>query len=181
MPQLARARNVRAAAQVLEGAFAVERDILAGGNRRDDLGLVRLAHRVEMGDRLVARQDPARHRLVLLRELGHLLLDRFEVFGRERPLVREVVVEAVFDHRPDRDLRVREKLLHRMCEKMRTGVTDNRESVGVPVRDDRDFGIGIYDVRRVHEPAVHAACKRCFRETWPDGGSNVANAHRLLE
>ena len=42
--QPARARHVRAAAQVLERAFAVERHVLAGRDARDDLGLVVLAH-----------------------------------------------------------------------------------------------------------------------------------------
>ena len=41
--QLAGGRHVRAAAQVDPVALAVERDRLAGGNRRDDLGFVVLA------------------------------------------------------------------------------------------------------------------------------------------
>jgi hypothetical protein len=77
-----------------------------------------LADRFEVFDRVVARHQLAHDRLVELRELGHLLLDRGKVLGRERALVGEVVVEAVLDYRSDRDLRIGKKLLHRVGEKV---------------------------------------------------------------
>ena len=59
--ELARARHVGAAAQVLELALAVQRHLLAGRNARDDLGLVVLADALEVLHRRIARQQcPAR-------------------------------------------------------------------------------------------------------------------------
>jgi hypothetical protein len=171
VPELARARHVRTAAQVLERAFAVERDVLAGGNRADDLGLVGLAHRVEMRDRLVARQDPARHRLVLLREIGHLRLDRRQVLGRERALVGEVVIEAVLDDRPDRHLGVGEQLLHRIREQVRGRVSDQLEPIGILVGDDRELLVvldakaGVDDAARL--AFADAAAERRLGEPGP--------------
>jgi hypothetical protein len=103
--ELAGAGHVRAAAQVLErlrGTATHPRCRDAG----DDLGLVGLAQALEVGHGLVARQHAAHHRLVLLGQLGHLLLDGGQVFRREGALVGEVVVEAVLDHRADGDLGV---------------------------------------------------------------------------
>ena len=55
----------------------------------------------------------------------HLRLDRRQILGRERALVGEVVVEAVVDHRADRDLRVREQPLHRLRQQVRGGVAQD--------------------------------------------------------
>ena len=63
-----------------------------------------------------------------------LLLDRREVLGRERALVREVVVEAVLDHRADRHLRVGKQLLHRIGEQVRRRVAEDVEALGDPCR-----------------------------------------------
>ena len=54
--------NVRAAAQIDEIPFPVQRDLFVRGYRGDDLGLVVLADGFEVLNRLVARPDLARHR-----------------------------------------------------------------------------------------------------------------------
>ena len=129
---------MRAAAKVGERSFRVERDVLVGRNRRDDFRLVVLAERLEVLHCVVARHDLARNRLVFLGELGHFLLDGDEVFGGERPLVREVVIETVFDHRADRHLRVGKEFLHRVREQMRGGMTQQVQTFGIAVGDDRN-------------------------------------------
>ena len=136
--ELAGRGHVRAAAEVDELAFRVQRDRLGGRDRRDDLRLVVLAHVLEELDRVVARHFRAQHLLVLARELGHLRFDRRNVLGREGALVREVVVEAVLDHRPDRYLRLRKQLLHRVGEQMRGRVTDDVDAFRIAVGDDRE-------------------------------------------
>jgi hypothetical protein len=85
--ELAGAGHVRAAAQVLERALAVQAHVLVAGDAGDDLGLVVLAQALEVGHGLVARQHAAHHRLVLGGQLGHLLLDGGQVLGREGALV----------------------------------------------------------------------------------------------
>jgi hypothetical protein len=106
VPQLAGAGHVRAAAQVLEAAFGVQRHVLAGRDAADDLGLVVLADALEVRHGLVARQHAPRDRFVLGGQLRHALLDGHQVLGREGALVREVVEEAVLDHRADGHLRL---------------------------------------------------------------------------
>ncbi len=64
----------------------------------------------------------------------HALLDGGEILGREGPLVREVVVEAVLDHRADGDLRFGKELLHRVGEQVRRGVADDVQALGVACR-----------------------------------------------
>ena len=132
--QLAGGRHVRPAAQIDEIVLPVERDRLAGGNRRDDLGLVVLALVPEELHRLVARHHLALDLEVALRDLLHALLDRGEVFRRERPLVGEIVVEAVLDHRADGDLRVGEQLLHRVRQQVRRGMPQDLQPVADPCR-----------------------------------------------
>ena len=183
--QLARAGHVRAAAQVLEGALAVQRDVLAFGDAADDLGLVGLAHVLEVLDSLVARQHAARHRLVLGRELRHLLLDGGQVFRRERALVGEVVEEAVLDHRADRDLGVGEQFLDGVGQQVGRGVADQVEAVGVLGRDDGQRLVALDQVARVDQLRVarlaHAASERGLGQARADGGGDIGHGDRLRE
>ena len=101
-----RGLQVRAAAEVGEVALRVERDRALGGV--DELDLVRLALGREalaglVGRDLLALPGPALGELAL-----HLGLDRLEVVVVDRRRELEVVVEAVLDRRPDRDLHARD-------------------------------------------------------------------------
>jgi hypothetical protein len=66
---------------------------------------------------------------VRLRDLGHALLDRGQVFRRERSRVREDVEEAVVDDGADRHLRVRVQLLDRLGQQVRRRMADDVEAV----------------------------------------------------
>ena len=111
------------------------------GNAGDDLGLVVLAELPEGLDGLVARHQLALDLEVGLGEFVHLRFELREVFRRERPAEREVVVEAVLDHRADRDLRVRVDGLHRLREQMCRRVAEDLEPFGVLAGDDGKRGI----------------------------------------
>jgi hypothetical protein len=56
-------------------------------------------------------------------------------------LVREVVIEAVFDHRADGDLGVREQLLHRVRQQVGGRVTDHVQAFRILVGDDGEVGV----------------------------------------
>src|SRR3989338_2700467 len=144
---------MRAAAQVGELAFAVERNILIRRDRGYDLGLVVLADMLEIRHRLVARQHAARHRQIQPGDLRHALLDRREVFRRERALIGKIVKEAVFDDRPDGHLRIGKQLLHRMRQQM----------------------------RGIHQLAVHLAGQCGARQTRADTERNIGDSDRLRE
>ena len=175
--ELAGRRHVRPAAEVGESALRVERDILLGRDRRDDLGLVMLALRLEERDGIVARHHLAGDGLVLLRELGHLLLDGFEVLGRERPLEREIVVEAVLDHGSDRDLCLGKELLHRVGEQVRGRMPQHVEARGVLGGDDGERRIVLDAVGRVDDLAVDGACQRGLGKARSDRGGDVGDGN----
>ena len=110
---------------------------------------------------------------VFLGELGHFLLDRREVLGRERPLVRKVVVEPVLDHRADRHLRFGKQFLDRVGEQVRGRVAQDFEAVGVLVGDDREVGVAVDRERRVDELAVDLAGQRGLGEAGADRGGDL--------
>src|SRR3546814_10206904 len=100
-------------------ALAIDGDLLAGRQSPDMLGLILLADGREVADRLVALPDLAGDRLVTVDDLVHALLDERKVVGREGLAPGEIVVEAVFDGRPEGDLGVRIELLHRLGQYVR--------------------------------------------------------------
>ena len=106
----ARRGPMRPAAEVLELAVSVERDrlrALVADQVLDQLDLVVLSLLTEVLDRLGGRQLPALEGLVGLDVLLHPLFDPGEVlFAWAAVREIDVVVEAVGDRRPDRDLRV---------------------------------------------------------------------------
>ena len=177
--ELAGAGHMRAAAQVFKSAFAVQRDIFTGRNAADDLGLVVLADRLEMGNSIIARQHAAQHGLVLGGELGHALFNCFQVFGRERPLVREVVEKAVFDHRADGHLRFREKLLDGVGQQMGSGVPDQLQALGILGSDDGQGAVAFNQVAGVHQLAVHFAAQGRLGQARTNGGSDFCHGDRL--
>ena len=180
--ELARARHVRAAAQVLELAFAIERHVFALRDAGNDLRLVGLAETLEVGHGLVARQHAALDLLVLLRELDHLRLDGRQILRREGPLVGEVVVEAVLDDRADRHLRLGEQLLHRIGQQVRRRVADHVQAVGVLLRHDGQRRVGLDQVAGVHQ--VHcvalpqATPQRRLGQARADGRGDLGHRHR---
>ncbi len=109
-----------AAAEVRELADRVERDRLVGGDLARDLGFVGVA--VERRDSLVARHLAAGHRVVRRDDLAHARLEPLEVFRRERRRAVEIVIEAVFDGRPDGGLRLRKEVLDGIGQHVRRGM-----------------------------------------------------------
>ena len=105
---------MRAAAEILPAALAIDRNLFAGRDALDDLGLVGLPDALEVGDGLVAGPDLAPDRLVAVDNLLHPLLDRRQVVQAERLVAREVVVEAVVDRRADGHLGAGKQFLHRL-------------------------------------------------------------------
>ena len=121
------------------------------------------------------------HGNLALRDLGHALLDRLQVLGGERALVREVVIEAVVDHRPDRHLGVGEELLHRVREQVGRGVADDLETLGVLVGDDGEIGVRLEAMREIDQLSVAAAGDRRLGEAGADRGRDLGDGHRMIE
>ncbi len=173
--------HVRPAAQVDPVPLAVEADLILLGNTRDDLGLVHLAQALEELDSLIARHHPARDFLVCLRQLLHLRLDGGEVFHGEGTLIGEVVVEAILDHRPDRHLRIRKELLHRLREQMRGGVANDLEPIRIPFGHDRDSRVATDDMRGVDELAIDTACERGLAQARANARRDLIHGDGMIE
>ena len=137
-PDLAGARDVRAAAQVDERTLPVERGrrhrravaLRRGQQVVDDLDLERLVvldlERARLGRRQLAQLE----RVVGGDALAHPRLDRGQVVGRQRAGQLEVVVEAVIDDRPDPELRAGEQVEHRLGQDVRGGMAHRPELAG---------------------------------------------------
>ena len=106
---LRRPLDVRPLAQVEKRALLVERHLLVL-DAFDQLDLERLRRKVR--ERVRPRHLAVLERHVRLHARAHLLFDLRQIVRRQRARQQEVVVEAVVDRRPDRELRVREHLQH---------------------------------------------------------------------
>src|SRR6266852_2860910 len=179
--ELARGGNVRAAAQIDEIPFPVQRDLFVRGNRGDDLGLVALADGLEVLNRLVARPDLARHREILLRQFRHALFDGVEIVRRERPLERKIVVEAVFNYRHADHLRLGEQLLHGVGEQVRSGVPKNLDALFVALGDDGELAIALETVRGIDQFSVHPPSEGGARQPRSDRLSDFGDGDRAVE
>ncbi|MPM33812.1 hypothetical protein SDC9_80393 [bioreactor metagenome] len=149
-------RHMRAAAEVLPGAFAVAPDVLVDGqvtgadlHRRpvlgvgralvgDQLELERLVGQLDAG--LLIGDDPPPETLLLLDDPLHLLLERLQRLGGERLVEHEVVVETVGDRRADPELRLLMEVLYGLGGDVGTGVAQDVQPVGAADQDRLDRG-----------------------------------------
>ena len=128
---------MRAAAEVDEAVVLVERDGLALGQALGELDLVGLALGVEALDRLLARGVDALEGMRPARQdRAHLVLDAREIALAGRLGELEVVVEAVVDGRPDRDLGAGPEVLHGLGQHVRGGVAQHRQRLVVADAQD---------------------------------------------
>ncbi len=165
---------MRAAAQVEPFPLRVDLDVVAFGDRVDQLDLVVLAH---VGKQLLRRRalhHLAGERRVALDDLAHLGFDLRQIVGRERLFPGEVVIEAVVDHRADGDLRAGIELLHRLGHDMGRVVADELERLRVLARDDADRGVALDRRGKVVELAVELDRHRLLGKRLGDGLGDVA-------
>src|SRR5208283_3415957 len=117
-PYLRRRRHMRPAAEIYKTALLIDRDRIVG-KLFDNFYLVRLSLFAEERQGIGLGENLSRDRKRRLSQFSHLLFDPDQVFRRQRTLEVEIVVEALFDSRPNRELGSREKLLHCMSHEVR--------------------------------------------------------------
>ena len=125
----------------------------------------------EERDRLVARHLAALDRKVRARDLPHLGLDALEILGGERPVVLEVVVEAVLDDRADRHLRLGEQALDRLRHEVRRRMADDLEALRRIRKDRRDDRVALERPRQVDDSIVDAGRDRLAERRSPSARS----------
>ena len=162
------------AAEVGEVALAVEGDRPVGGV--DELDLVGLPLGLEEPAGLVAIDLEALPGSALGDLPADLLLEPLEVLLVDRLGELEVVVEAVLDRRPDRDLRPRIEPAGRLGEQVSGRVAQHREGVRVvPVARRQDLDRGAVGKRQpeILHPAVEPHEHRLLGELRPDRARRV--------
>ena len=157
---LAGGRHMRSAAKIEPVALIVDLDRLVAGNGIDQFDLEVLALVAEHLFGLFAIPDVLGERFVAGDDLAHLLFDCGKILRRERLVAEEIVIEAVFDHRADRDLRARPQRLHRFGQHMGGVMPDQFQRAGVIAGDELDFRIML---DRVGEIADHAVERHRYR------------------
>ncbi len=178
---VARAAQMRAAAEVQPLALAVDGDGLVRGQVADELGLEALALGLEQSDGILAGQNFAGKGRIGGDDLAHLGLDGGEVVGGEGLVAGEVVIEPVLDGRADGDLRARVERLHSLRQHMRRVVADEFQRGFVLAGDEFDGGIIRDFARHILFRAVDDHGQRRAGEAGTDGGGDFRARHRALE
>ena len=135
--------HVGAAAEILKLALPVERDEV-GVDPLEDLHLEGLAALAEEADRLGSRQLASHEGQVGPDELAHQGFDLREVLGGEGIGLGEVVVEAVLDGGPDRELHVGEQPLDRLRHDVRGRVAQRRQRRRITVKPSREAQVPVF-------------------------------------
>ena len=175
-----RGGNVRAAAQVEEGAVLVDGDHLVVAHLLQPLQLERVVG--EEVPALLLRNAAALEGMVARDHLPHAGLERLQILGREGLVDLEVVVEAVVDGRPEADAGPRPQLAHRGGEDVRGRVAQHGKRLVVPAGEDAHLGVRGDGSSQVHDFAVHGGRQRGLGQPGADARGNVtcaASARRL--
>ena len=122
-------RHVRPPAEVHEVALPV-RGNLGVLEPFQQFDLVLLTPLTEVPDGLLPGHLPPLEGMPARRQFPHLLFYLFEIFLGERALDVKIVVEPVFDGRPDGDLRFGEQGFHGLGHDVRRAVAQNFSALG---------------------------------------------------
>ena len=87
----------------------------------------------------------------------------------------------MLDHGANRDLRIREQLLHCIREQVRGRVTNHVEAIGILVGDDGEIGVTINQVRGIDQLAIDLAGQRGLRQAGADRRSDLRDRDGRLE
>src|SRR5580704_14262045 len=136
-------RNMRTAAEVDEFAGGVEGDHRVSGFFFDELALENLIGFFVEIDGFRLGDEFALVLQILRSELVHFLFDFFEIFRCERLIAEKFVEESGGDRRADAEFYVGIKLYHRGGEKMRGGVAEYVERIGIFLGQDLQLDVFI--------------------------------------
>ena len=121
--------QMRARAQIHELALTVKADHRVLRQILDQLHLVVLVSLLHEGDRLISGKREALQRQTLLHDLLHFLFNGGKILAGDGLLELKIIVEAVLDRRPDRQLRVRIQALYRLSQNVGGGVAEGPRPV----------------------------------------------------
>ena len=121
------------------------------------------------------------HRIAGRCQIFHARFQLLQIFRREAVFAVDVIVEAVFDHRPDDHFCLRPELLQRVTEQVRGGVADDVHPRIFLGGNDRDAGVGGNRIAQIALYAINAHGERRLGETAADTGGDVAPVGRVFK
>ena len=176
-----RVLQMRAAAEVAEVVLRIDRQRLVGRQVVDQLDLVCLVLVDEaLADRVAIRRL-AREGVLLLEDATHLVFDAYEIGFANLLGELEVVVEAVIDGRPDRDLHAGEDVARGLGQHVRRRVAQDRQ--GLLVTDAQDLhlrAVGERQAQITHLP-IDLDGSGHLGESLTDRTSTVEAGRAVLE
>ena len=176
--ELTGAGHVRPTTQIFKTTLAVQRHVFTAGNAGDDFGLVFFTHAHEMGHSFIARQHAAHHGFVFGGKLTHLFFNGDQIFGREGTFVRKIVIEAVLDHRANRDLGVGVQLFDGVGQQVCGGVANHFQAIGVFGGHDGQRCVFCNLVAGINQTAVDFAAECGLGQTCANGCGHLCHGHR---
>ena len=108
----------------------------------------------KVGHRLLANHGESLYRGPLFRKRLHPFFNSAQIILCKTRAVGEIVIETIFNHGADGDLRLRKQLLDRLSEQMGTGMADDLESFGIFCRNDAQICVFLNPVRGVDQTPV---------------------------
>ena len=97
---------MRATAQIFPIALPVNRHFFLTGDGSDDFSLIFFANLAEMGDRLGSVPNFADNRFIAVNNFTHPRFNSLQIIKAERRGAGEIIIKAVFNHRPYCYLRI---------------------------------------------------------------------------
>ena len=135
----------------------------------------------EERDRLVAAREALFDRQILLNDPPHLLLDLRKVFGRDRLVEADVVVEAVFDRRTDSQARAGVEAQHRLSHDVRARVPDDLLAFGIVEGQHADLGAVGEGCGEISGFALHKKSKSALAQLVAQPGNEIVTGRARLE
>ena len=108
----------------------------------------------------------------------HLLFQLVKILSGKRCMVK-IIVKAFVNRWSNGYLRIREKTFYRLCQYMRTGMTDGAKSLCVTRCQNLQRTVMVNHCTQVNSLTVHLCCAGCPCESFADVSRNFINTHRL--
>ena len=178
---IARAAHMRAAAEIRPGTLLVDADDFGFRQILDQFRLVAFTLVAEEANGFLTVPFFAHKSIIARNDFSHLRLDLGEIIRREGLIAREIVIEAVFNRRADRDLRAGVKRLHGFRQHMRAIMADHLQRFWVAPRDEAQLGV-LFDGRgKVPQLAIHFHGKRRLGQARANRRRDSDARHRAVK
>ncbi|ABU77372.1 hypothetical protein ESA_02123 [Cronobacter sakazakii ATCC BAA-894] len=118
--------------------------------------------------------------VISFRQLVHTLFEGVDIFLSQGMVEIDIVIKAVVDNRANRHFGMGPQLFDGMTQQVRTGVTDNFQTVFIFRGNNRELSVLFDTVVSVHQLAIHAACDTGFREARTDIQGNIHGADSMV-